>query len=88
MRIHACSCSNNMQKCCALKPARVVFDLDLFVPVQVVTGNLRGAGTVAPAHIQLVGTNGSTERFALGDTDSELFTRGSSHCFDIPVPKV
>jgi len=43
---------------------------------------------VAPAFIQLVGTHGSTERFALGDRDSELFTRGSSHSFDIPVPKV
>jgi len=55
---------------------------------QVVTGNLRGAGTVAPASIQLIGTHGSTDRFALGDSESELFTRGSSHAFDIPVSQV
>uniref|UniRef100_A0A7S3VT51 Protein phosphatase n=1 Tax=Dunaliella tertiolecta TaxID=3047 RepID=A0A7S3VT51_DUNTE len=59
---------------------------DNFV-VKVVTGNLRGAGTTAPASIQLIGTHGSTQRFALGDRESELFTRGSCHSFDIPVGK-
>lgn len=56
--------------------------------MQIVTGNLRGAGTIAPATIQLIGTHGATHRFALGDSDSELFVRGSNLAFDLPVSEV
>ena len=56
--------------------------------VKVVTGNLRGAGTNAPAWIQLIGSHGATARIALGDQHSELFQRATVREFEINVPKV
>ncbi|KAL6757479.1 hypothetical protein V8C86DRAFT_2623890 [Haematococcus lacustris] len=53
--------------------------------VTVVTGNLRGAGTHSPAWVQLIGSNGSTERYMLGDEDT--FERDTAREFTLPVPK-
>lgn len=52
--------------------------------VKVVTGNLRGAGTHSPAWIRLIGSNGTSETFKLGEEDT--FDRGSARVFSVAVP--
>jgi len=55
--------------------------------VTVITGNLRGAGTHSPAWIQLIGQNGMTAKYQLGETDGGGFERGTTKSFTIDVPK-
>ncbi|GIL80853.1 hypothetical protein Vretimale_9436 [Volvox reticuliferus] len=43
----------------------------------ITTGNLRGAGSLAPAWLQLVGTHGKSERIIVGETEEDRLARGS-----------
>lgn len=41
------------------------------------TGNLRGAGSATPAWVQLVGTNGKSDRIIVGESEEESLARGT-----------
>lgn len=45
--------------------------------IKITTGNLRGAGSLAPAWLQLVGTHGKSERIIVGETEEDRLGRGS-----------
>ena len=51
--------------------------------LNVYTGNLRGAGSVTPAWIQLVGSAGKTERFIVGETEEDSLERGTQRTVTI-----
>lgn len=53
--------------------------------MNVITGNVRGAGTTLPAYIQLIGTNGSSEKVLVGGEDG--LARGSSVVMEAHAPK-
>lgn len=55
--------------------------------VNVVTGNVRGAGTPSTAWIQLIGAEGQSDKYVIGDSSDAGFQRGSRKQFDMPVPK-
>ena len=54
--------------------------------VSVVTGNVRGASTGSAAYVQLIGTNGRSEKVVVGDSEDDGLERGSTVTFDLPVP--
>lgn len=51
--------------------------------LHVYTGNLRGAGSVTPAWIQLVGSRGKSERLLIGETDEDSLERGTQRTVTI-----
>ncbi|GFR39752.1 hypothetical protein Agub_g236 [Astrephomene gubernaculifera] len=53
----------------------------------ITTGNRRGAGSLAPAWVQLVGTNGKSERILVGETDEDRLARGSVRTVSVPAPE-
>lgn len=69
---------------CIVHAYRPTCDVLVGLLKQIVTGNLRGAGTHSPAWIRLIGTNGTSERFKLGEEDT--FERASSRLFPLVVP--
>ncbi len=54
-------------------------------PPQNPKGNVRGAGTNLPAYIQLIGSNGTSEKLLVGADDG--FPRGSTLTFEAAAPK-
>lgn len=55
--------------------------------VKIVTGNLRGAGTHSQATIQLIGSNGTSERILIGGDLTGVLGRGSTRTITVPVPQ-
>ncbi|GLC59487.1 hypothetical protein PLESTB_001492600 [Pleodorina starrii] len=53
----------------------------------ITTGNLRGAGSLAPAFVQLVGTHGKSERIIVGETEEGRLARGSVRTVSINAPE-
>ncbi|KAG2496235.1 hypothetical protein HYH03_005833 [Edaphochlamys debaryana] len=51
--------------------------------LHITTGNLRGAGSLAPAFVTLVGANGKSERVIVGDSDENSLARGT--CVTVTV---
>jgi PLAT/LH2 domain len=56
--------------------------------VTVYTGNLRGAGTSAAAHVQLVGAHGQSVKALVGNSDAEGLGRGSRVTFEVLSPHI
>ncbi|PNW88593.1 hypothetical protein CHLRE_01g036200v5 [Chlamydomonas reinhardtii] len=51
----------------------------------ITTGNLRGAGSLTPAWVQLVGTQGKSERIIVGDTEEDSLGRGTVRTVTVTV---
>ncbi|KAI8470187.1 MAG: Serine/threonine protein phosphatase [Monoraphidium minutum] len=64
--------------CAQAEPA-----LDMY-RINLITGNVRGAGTNLPAYVQLIGTNGTSEKVLVGE---DGLPRGSSVAVDLQAPK-
>jgi hypothetical protein len=55
--------------------------------VSVVTGNVRGAGTNSAAFLQLVGSQGESEKVVIGNSHEDGLQRGSKVTFEVQVPQ-
>lgn len=55
--------------------------------IDVFTGDVRGAGTEVPAVVKLIGSDGVSEDFVLGNENDEFgFERGSRKTYQLEVP--